>query len=113
MQERYVIRTAYLPWPAASCSTFPHAEELAAYWLQSVNVVQQHRRQGYGSRLLGMVTADADMEGVVLYLQANPNYTRNGLLLPALMAWYGRHGFEPYTPGLPSLLPNQMRRFPR
>ncbi len=59
--------------------------------LTRVNVPQQSRGQGVGSRLLKMVTDAADVDRVDLWLEVNPS---GGLKYRELVAWYKRHGFK-------------------
>jgi GNAT superfamily N-acetyltransferase len=58
--------------------------------VEEVYVQRAHRRRGIAGRLLSRVTADADREGVTLYLDIVPG---DGMDADQLRAWYGRHGF--------------------
>jgi ribosomal protein S18 acetylase RimI-like enzyme len=60
--------------------------------LTRIEVGREHRGQGYASKLLAMVLADSDREGIDIYLSVEPDGT--GLDRSALIAWYERHGFE-------------------
>lgn len=56
-----------------------------------VNVPEDFRGQRHGSRLLDKCLADADRDGVNLYLEISPS---GPLDSAALVAWYRRRGFE-------------------
>lgn len=68
-----------------------------SYLLTSIEVGHEARGQGVGSRLLKRVLDDADKEGVVLYLDIQPDGT--GLDERQLRAWYERRGFR-HAPNL-------------
>lgn len=55
-----------------------------------INVPYIYRGTGVGSRLLKMITDDADKEGVSLFLEIQPY---GEMTYDDLAAWYGRHGF--------------------
>lgn len=67
------------------------------YLLTRLNVPQEHRGQGLGSRLLATVLEAADYEGAVLYVDPMPNgdHARGlgGLDQETLVAFYERRGF--------------------
>ena len=79
----FVTLTVGLP-PVAGDGGTSHAN------IEEVYVQPAHRRRGIGGRLLSRVTADADREGVTLYLDIVPG---DGMDADQLRAWYGRHGF--------------------
>jgi hypothetical protein len=56
------------------------------------SVGTRNRGQGNASRLLKLVTDEADSEGVTLYLSVEPDGT--GLGEDQLRSWYSRNGFE-------------------
>lgn len=60
-------------------------------WVHRINVPAPARGKGYGTRLLGLITDDADLEGVTVYLAP---LATGGLSQRQLVAWYKRHGFE-------------------
>lgn len=60
------------------------------FMLNRINVPERHRGNGYGSRLLKRVLAEADTVGAKLYLEPLPS---GPLGLLALVDWYERHGF--------------------
>lgn len=78
---------------------------LGRWTVTGVSVPPAQRRKGHGSALLRQITADADREGVTLYLNAlaslddgEYDHERGEALVPylkndELVAWYGRHGF--------------------
>lgn len=57
-----------------------------------INVPQAFRGQGHARELLRRVCADADLEGVTLWLEISSS---DGLDYDQLEAWYVRHGFKP------------------
>jgi GNAT superfamily N-acetyltransferase len=61
------------------------------YVITRINVMEQYRGQGYGTKILNMILEDADSEGVVLFLEPVPS---GGLSKKELEAWYERHGFD-------------------
>jgi len=63
------------------------------YAIRRINTPQELRGRGYASRVLRQIIADADREGVRLYLE--PAAT-GGLSQTQLVAWYRRHGFKKY-----------------
>ena len=60
------------------------------YVITRINVMEQYRGQGYGTRILDLILNDADAEGVSLFLEPVPS---DGLDMDELTAWYERHGF--------------------
>lgn len=64
-----------------------------AWILTSIGVSRpSNRGKGAASRLLNVVTADADAEDVLLVLSVEPDGT-DGLGFHELIAFYERHGF--------------------
>lgn len=61
-----------------------------------VNVPGQHRGFGIARELIRQVLADADTEGVVLWLAINPY---GNMTYEQLEAWYMRLGFEKFQEG--------------
>lgn len=55
-----------------------------------INVPRDHRGKGHARKLLGRILADADKDGVALYLHVSAS---DGLTEQQLDAWYKRHGF--------------------
>lgn len=62
------------------------------------SVGTRKRGQGNASRLLKLVTDEADAEEVILYLSIEPDGT--GLDEDQLRSWYSRNGFENMDPEL-------------
>lgn len=62
------------------------------YYIESLEVPANRRRQGYGTALMEQVLEDADREGVTLVLEVDPYGTMER---QALYDWYGRLGFVP------------------
>lgn len=70
---------------------FPADRENPRYYvITRINVMEQYRGQGYGTRILNMILEDADKEGKRLLLEPVPS---GGLDQKELEAWYERHGF--------------------
>lgn len=79
-------------------------------WLVTgVTVQSRFRGQGWASKLLDEVLADADREGVTLLLNVDPDGT--GLDEAQLRAFYSRRGFVPWAPA-GSPVERGMRREP-
>lgn len=55
-----------------------------------INVPKKYRGQGHGTALLKECIADADKEGITLWLEIAES---GGLSYDELEAWYKRHGF--------------------
>lgn len=70
------------------------------YLLTRVNVPKEHRGEGLGSRLLKMVTDEADANEATLILEVVPS---GPLSSAALQEWYERNGFRRYHP-IPGIL---------
>lgn len=84
----------------------------AGRWeINRINVLPQHRGQGYGRALLKRVLEDADAEGIILELSVHatgredvdPDFL-------ALSAWYQRNGFDWEEPDRENSY--RMERFP-
>lgn len=66
--------------------------EVDGYWrIARINVPRPHRRKGHGTALLRQILADADAEGVLLFLEPLPSDP--GMSRMDLVRWYQRHGF--------------------
>ena len=61
--------------------------------LTGIEVAYSLRRMGYGTKLLKLVLADADKEGVTLLLSVASDNTSRSLSNTELATWYERHGF--------------------
>lgn len=61
------------------------------WMLTRINVPAMSRGQGFGSRMLKAVLADADRLGEIIYLDILPT---GPLGYEDLKAWYQRHGFR-------------------
>lgn len=61
------------------------------YYISRINVPHLHRGKGLGSKLLKMITDDADKEGIILFLSPVPT---GGLDYDDLCEWYKRNGFD-------------------
>jgi len=62
-----------------------------AWYINRINVPEEFRGKGYGTRLLKQVLQDADAEGAILLLDPVPS---GGLSRRELTDWYLRYGFE-------------------
>jgi predicted GNAT family acetyltransferase len=56
-----------------------------------INVPKTHRGHGYATLVLRQCLADADREGITLYIEISPS---DGLDYDQLENWYWRHGFR-------------------
>ena len=92
MQKRYIADGR--GWIALSVDLAPATGDpgTSSAVIEEVYVFRYHRRRGIAGRLLHRVTADADREGVTLYLDIAPSDVE-GMDADQLRAWYGRHGF--------------------
>lgn len=61
------------------------------YVVEQLRVPRKYRWRGHGSALLKAICADADREGVALYLWIAPE---GGMVYGELNRWYARHGFK-------------------
>lgn len=66
--------------------------------------------QGWGTKLLTMICAEADAEGVTLWLGVDPD---DAEWFSRLGAWYNRHGFDYPLIGEFDYVNNAMERKPR
>lgn len=65
--------------------------ELSLYWhITRINVPQQARGHGLGSKMLDLLCREADEEGAALSLEVQSSGPLDD---EALRAWYGRRGF--------------------
>jgi len=55
-----------------------------------INVMERYRGKGYGRKILDLILADADNEGVIVYLEP---VATGGLDQEELEQWYERRGF--------------------
>lgn len=72
-----------------------------------INTPWKERNEGYGTRLLRLVTTIADEQGIALTLE--PLATgdgQGGLNGRQLVDWYIKHGFVPQSDGTMLRLPN-------
>ena len=67
-----------------------HGRRRRHFVVTRINVMEQYRGQGFGTKVLDLILADADAEGVTLFLEPSPS---GGLTMDELTAWYERHGF--------------------
>lgn len=65
------------------------------YLLTRINVPEAHRGNRLGSRLLKMVTDEADANQATLILEVVPS---GPLSSASLQEWYERNGFHRYSP---------------
>lgn len=100
MKQTYHIELGGMKVAIADVS---YNTEYYAYEIHRINVPSPFRRKGYGTRLLKMITDDADREGANLWLVA---VSSGEMLRSELIAWYKRHGFE-YN-----VIDDTMRRYP-
>jgi GNAT superfamily N-acetyltransferase len=82
----------------------PPSELFPGWTISRISVLPPHRSQGLARELLRRVIADAEVEGVVLFLEVQPDASGTGLSFDELYAWYARAGFEPSTLGYPSMV---------
>lgn len=71
-----------------------YINEEQMYLLTRVEVAQNLRGQGLGSKMLDIVCQDADHHGVVLFLSVAPDETPGSLNHDQLMQWYESRGFQ-------------------
>jgi GNAT superfamily N-acetyltransferase len=88
MKTWYIIPDETDTRAAAIADVFEVDKEYAV--ITRLNVMQEFRGQGLGSKLLKMVLDDADKEGVILLLEIAPSGT---LTFNDLEKWYERNGF--------------------
>lgn len=63
-----------------------------SYLITRISVLPKSRRQGIGQRLLSEIIADADKDGVVLYLEIVPG--DEDTKYEQLHMWYKNNGFK-------------------
>ena len=63
-----------------------------SFYINRINTPAAHRGQGYASKVMAQVIADADREGVTLVLEVAPGDTT--VDYERLKSWYKRLGFE-------------------
>lgn len=96
------MRTTYVDAPTRSiANTSPNLLQ-GGMDLNRINVPAGSRGQGIGRKLMEEVLADADREGLILWLDINPY---GAMTYEELEAWYLRIGFEPHE--------GRYRRLPR
>lgn len=64
------------------------------YEINRINVPQEHRGKGYGTKILQQILDDADKEQVKLVLSVFSSDMRGIMKNDELIAWYMRHGFK-------------------
>lgn len=72
------------------------------YVISRVNTPLPSRGKGHAGRLMAKALADADAEGVTLWLDINPYGSMN---YAELASWYGRLGFRKHRNGRYRRLP--------
>jgi ribosomal protein S18 acetylase RimI-like enzyme len=98
------MKHAYtVPGVRATANTLQFAPD--SWILTGVEVAEGARGVGAGEALLRQVCADADAEGVTLYLSVQPDRETDEA---RLRTWYERWGFRGYV----DLSPDAMRRAP-
>jgi GNAT superfamily N-acetyltransferase len=88
------VQTCYVDFDTRSIADLVSPGELTSGWtITRINVPSYGdvRGKGHGTALLKRILADADAEGVELWLEPSPS---DGLDYDQLVAWYKRHGFE-------------------
>lgn len=93
MKQTYIIRDPDKGVFAAAIADlvrWPN-ENSKNYVITRINVMERYRGMGFGTQILNEILADADKEGVKLFLEP---IASNGLTQKELEAWYVRHGFE-------------------
>ena len=80
-------------WPTISLMPWVVDGQDNEWVITGVQVQRSFRGQGWASKLLDQVLADADTEGATLLLDVRPDGT--GLDEEALRAFYSRRGFRP------------------
>jgi GNAT superfamily N-acetyltransferase len=86
----YLLQVPGAAKPAIADVTW-FGEPFNCHVVTRINVPRELRGQGHGTRLLEEVLRDADEQGLRLMLAPEPS---DGLDHEAVVAWYGRHGFE-------------------
>lgn len=94
MKTIYIIRSpdGYLAAAIAVVVKMPIDSTRREYYvITRINVMEQFRGQGLGTKILEEILKDADDEGVILFLEPQAS---GGLSQKKLEAWYERHGFD-------------------
>jgi len=103
-------RTYYLPNVSHSTSADVcclRCEGIPTWIITGIYVEPEYRGRGYGRQLLNMILADADAEGITLFLDV----VGSGKMLNDQLAdWYARNGF--ISTGIIGQL-HDMKREPR
>lgn len=91
------MKTAYYDHDTRSIvDLLPPGELYPGWTISRVSVLARYRGQGVARRLMNQVIADADAEGVKLYLEVVPTRTGQGELnSDQLIAFYRSCGFLP------------------
>lgn len=104
------MRTCYVISAVRGIADLVMPGELTPYWtITRINVPQHpvnHRRQGYGQKLLDMILDDADEEGLVLMVEPSPS---DGPNYEQLVVWYRKNGFAMTSIGYMLRLPGASR----
>jgi len=88
------MQTCYVNHACRAIADLVRPGELTPDWtITRINVPVAYRGQGFGSKLLDQILADADAEGVAIQCEVSPS---GGLNYDQLTAWYMRRGFQ-YT----------------
>lgn len=86
------MKTCYVDYQTRTIADLARAGELYPGWtITRINVPRAARGRGLASKILDEIIADADAEGVELWLEVSPS---DGLNYIQLVDWYKRHGFE-------------------
>lgn len=94
MEQTYYIRdpdTGVFAAAIADIVTMPVDENGRDYHvITRINVMEQYRGRGYGTKILEMILEDADKESITLVLEPVPS---GPLDAKQLRDWYTRYGF--------------------
>jgi GNAT superfamily N-acetyltransferase len=88
------VKSGYFDAPTRSILSLDYEVDDDRWWIARVSVLTPHRGQGIASRLLDSCLADADAEGITLYLEPIPSDRVRGLTRPQLIRWYESRGFK-------------------
>lgn len=92
------MRTIYAdPAHWTTINLMDMTDQIDGWLITGVQVQKKFRGRGYASDLLDRVCAEADAEGVRLFLEISPDGT--GLNDDVLDAFYRKHGFEQWEEG--------------
>lgn len=108
------MRSSYYDEATRSIISLTSPMELYPGWtINRVSVLPPHRGKGLARKLMAEVLFDADMEGVLLYLEVQPDGSPTGLDFDQLMSWYRRLGFDDSPFGYPTMFrpPREKARF--